>query len=58
MSWNFVQKISAFYIEKNSFFLKKKLTYAVVSKYAKIGPTDGACYPDFQWSFWAKQPKN
>ena len=25
---------------------------AVVSKYAKIVPKDGACCPNFQWRFW------
>ena len=42
-------KVSAFYLEKQKSFIPKKNTfYAVVAKYAKIDPTDGACCPNFQ----------
>ena len=42
-------KVSAFYIEKQKRFILKKNTFqAVVSKYAKIDPKDGACCPNFQ----------
>jgi hypothetical protein len=42
-------KVSVFYLEKQkSFISKKNIFYAVVFKYAKIDPKDGACCPNFQ----------
>ena len=37
---------------KKVLFLKKNIFQVVVSNYAKIDPTDGVCYHDFQWRFW------
>ena len=60
MSWNFERfheilfqtdaevKVPAFDLEKQkSFIPKKNMFYAIVSKYAKIVPKDGACCPNF-----------
>ena len=42
-------KVSAFYLEKQkSVIPKKNIFYAVVSKYAKRDPKDGASRPNFQ----------
>ena len=49
LSWKF-----ALSILKNNKVLcipKKNMFCAVVSKYAKIVPKDGACCPNFQWRF-------
>ena len=44
-------KISAIYLEKQKSFIPKKYSLAVVSKYVKIDPKDGASCLDFQWRF-------
>ena len=44
-------KISPFYLEKQKSSIPKKM-WAVVSKKAKIVPTDGFCCPNFQRRFW------
>ena len=49
-------KVSAFYLEKQKkVFSKKNIILAVVSKYAKMDPLDGASRPNFQWRFWTGQ---
>ena len=42
-------KVLAFYLEKQKSFIPEKIMIqAVVSKYAKIDPKDGASSPNFQ----------
>ena len=68
-NWNFQQlswNLTKFQLNQTSntkiritIFKNKKVWFwkkiqAVVSKYAKIGPKDGTCCPNFQWRFWWK----
>ena len=52
LSFKQILKVLAFYLEKQARFIpKKNMFLAVVSRFAKIDPKDGACYSNFQWSF-------
>ena len=56
LSQNFISnrcwKFQLSFLKNRKVLILKKYFLAVVSKYAKVDPKDGACCPNFQWRFW------